>query len=244
MNFRSLRHLPPLLLAAGLLASCGGMKKMTPRYDAKGNFINPYEEGSYEHFTANPDYYPKTYDVWRNVQLLPETNSSNSRLVICLKKQRGLLMRGDEVVMDYPICSGRRSHPTPPGEYKILEKVVDKRSNKYGKIYDAEGACVNSDADSTKDEIPEGGKFVGARMSHWMRLTNDGVGHHIGNVRRYPASHACVRGPSKTVPTVYGKVKLGTPVTVLSDATEFHAPQLNQFSGELAEQKKQQEGES
>jgi len=238
MNFRSLRHLPLLLLAAGFLASCGGMKKMTPRYDAKGNFINPYEEGSYQHFTANPDYYPKTYDVWKNIQLLPTTNSSNSSLVICLKKQRGLLMRGDDVVMDYPICSGIPSRPTPPGEYKILEKVVDKHSNKFGRIYDADGGLVVSDADSTQDTVPEGGKFVGAPMRNWMRLTNDGVGHHIGNVRRRPASHACVRGPSKVIPIVYSKVKLGTQVTVLEDATDLHAPQLNQFASELAEQKK------
>jgi hypothetical protein len=51
-------------------------------------------------------------------------------------------------------------------------------------------------------------------MKYWMRLTNDGVGHHIGPVRRYPASHACVRGPSKTIPTVYSKVKEGTRVEI------------------------------
>lgn len=237
MNFSHLRSLCLLLLAAGLFASCAGTRKMTPRYDAKGNFINPYTEGSYEHFTANPDYYPKTYDVWKNDQLLPTTDASNSNLVICLKKQRGLLMRDGEVVLDYPICSGRSSHPTPPGEYKIIEKVVDKSSNKYGRIYDADGGLVVSDADSTTDTVPEGGKFVGAKMRYWMRLTNDGIGHHIGNVRRYPASHACVRGPSKVMPIVYGKVKLGTPVTVDQDATEMHAPQINKFATELAAEK-------
>lgn len=237
MNAFLLRNLPLLLLATGLCTSCVGTKKMTPRYDSKGNFINPYVEGSYDHFTANPDYYPKTYDVWKNDQLLPGTNASNSRIVICLKKQRGLLMRGDDVVMDYPICSGIPSRPTPPGEYKILEKVVDKSSNMYGRIYDAEGNLVVSDADATKDTVPEGGKFVGAPMRNWMRLTNDGVGHHIGPVRRRPASHACVRGPSKVIPIVYGKVKLGTQVTILEDATELHAPQLDQFASGLAEQK-------
>lgn len=237
MNFPPLRKLPVLLFAAALFSSCAGTKKMTPRYDAKGNFVNPYPEGSYEHFTANPDYYPKTYDVWKNDQLLPTTDASNSRIVICLKKQRGLLMKGDDVVMDYPICSGIPSRPTPPGEYKILEKTVDKNSNKYGKIYDANGDVTVWDADSTIDAIPEGGKFVGARMAYWMRLTNDGVGHHVGNVRRTPASHACVRGPSKVIPIVFGKVRLGTSVTILKDATDLHAPQLNQFSSELAEQK-------
>jgi hypothetical protein len=40
------------------------------------------------------------------------------------------------------------------------------------------------------------------------------VGHHIGPVRRYPASHACIRGPSSVVPIVYSKVKIGTLVIV------------------------------
>ena len=51
-------------------------------------------------------------------------------------------------------------------------------------------------------------------MRYWMRLTNDGVGHHIGPVSRRPASHACIRGPSATIPIVYSKVKAGTRVVV------------------------------
>jgi hypothetical protein len=225
MNRRALFALPLLAVAAALLASCASDKKPVARYDQQGNFINPFPPGTYEHFVADPKY-PKTYDVWKNQEALAATDASNSRIVICLKKQRGLLMRGDEVVIDYPICSGRKSHPTPPGDYTILEKVVDKRSNKYGKVLDAAGDVVNSDADSTTDPIPEGGSFLGASMRYWMRLTNDGVGHHIGPVRRVPSSHACIRGPSGVMPTVYGKVKLGTPVSVVPDATELHAPVL------------------
>jgi hypothetical protein len=194
------------------LSSCA--KKPDPNISktAEG-YVNPYEPGSYAHFTAEKDY-PKTHSVWRNVQLLPNTNSSNAWVKISLKDQRGFLMNGEEVVMDYPICSGTKSRPTPPGDYKILEKIVDKSSNTYGRIYDAEGGLVNGDADATKDEIPEGGKFVGAPMKYWMRLTWDGVGHHIGPVRRYPASHACIRGPSGTIPTVYSKMAVGSRVLV------------------------------
>ena len=70
------------------------------------------------------------------------------------------------------------------------------------------------DADAFNDPIPEGGKFVGASMRYWMRLTWDGVGHHIGPVKRYPASHACIRGPSKVMPLVYSKMKVGSTVVV------------------------------
>lgn len=123
-------------------------------------------------------------------------------------------MNGEDVVLDYPICSGIDSRPTPTGVFYILEKTVDKRSNKYGKILDAAGEVVVGDAEVGLDPVPEGGKFEGAAMRYWMRLTYDGVGHHIGPVKRYRASHACVRGPHSIMPVVYSKVKLGTRVTI------------------------------
>ncbi|MCF7675996.1 MAG: L,D-transpeptidase [Akkermansiaceae bacterium] len=203
------------LLAAAvalLLANCAP-KVPVPLTDASGNPINPFPPGTYEHFTAEPTY-PKTSSVWKNEEVLSRTIPENSHIHILIGKQRGLLMNGDEVAMDYPICSGINGRETPLGEYTILEKVVDKSSNRYGRIYDAAGDCVNSDADATKDEIPEGGRFQGASMRYWMRLTNDGIGHHIGPVKRYRASHGCIRGPSSAIPTVHEKVKIGTLVTV------------------------------
>jgi hypothetical protein len=212
MTFKNISQLCLIGLFA-FLASCA-TKKIDPELSKTDpEYKNPFEEGTYEHFTAEKDY-PKTYDTWTNVQLLPQTNSSNSWVKVSLKLQRAFLMNGDQIVIDYPICSGIASRPTPPGDYKVLEKIVNKRSNLYGKIYDADGVCVNSDADTKSDVVPEGGKFVGAPMSYWMRLTNDGVGHHIGNVRRYPASHACIRGPSKTMPIVYSKMAVGSRILV------------------------------
>jgi hypothetical protein len=209
----SLKYFIPLL-ALFILPSCGLKKTPEPTVTkSEPTYKNPYQPGTYDHFKAEKSY-PKTYNVWTNVQLLPETNSSNSNIKIDLNKQRGFLMKGDEVVLDYPICSGIPSRPTPPGKYKILEKIVDKSSNKYGRMYDADGNMINGDADASIDKIPDGGKFVGAPMKYWMRLTWDGVGHHIGPILRRPASHSCVRGPSKTMPTVYSKVDLGTVVVI------------------------------
>lgn len=195
-----------------LLTNCANQDP-TKRTSTSGQPGNPYPPGTYEHFKAEPSY-PKTHSVWKNEDLLSRTDDSNSHIRIDLPTQRGFLMNGEEVVIDYPVCSGVKSRPTPTGTFYILEKVVDKSSNRYGKIYDAEGKMVNGDADALSDPIPEGGKFVGAPMRYWMRLTHDGVGHHIGPVRRYPASHACVRGPSATIPIVYSKVKPGTMVVI------------------------------
>jgi hypothetical protein len=212
----SIRTITQFAAAAAtlLLASCANQKP-GEQVTKDGKPANPHPPGTYDHFKAEPTY-PKTMTAWKNEDVLARTNPENSSIRISLKMQRGFLLNGDEVAIDYPISSGVPSRPTPPGTYYILEKIVDKHSNKYGKIYDASGAVVNSDADSTLHTVPEGGRFQGAAMRYWMRLTNDGVGHHIGPLpkSRRPASHACIRGPSATMPIVYSKVKLGTRVVV------------------------------
>jgi len=215
-NSQSLKRVVNLFFIAvfaAFVSSCATTDPNVVRYDADGNPINPYPPGSYEHFKFDPSY-PKTFNVWTNIQLLEKTDASNSHIVIDLAKQRGKLMKGDEVVIDYPITSGKRSHPTPKGEYFVTEKVVDKSSNKYGTIYNAEGDRVKYPADITKHEVPEGGKFVGSPMRYWMRLTNDGIGLHVGPLRRIPVSHGCIRGPRATHPIVYSKTKVGTRVVI------------------------------
>lgn len=211
MNPAKLLTTAAAAMVAVFLSSCADQAK--PGATASNKEVNPYPPGTYEHFKAEKNY-PKTSNVWKNDQLLARTDASNSHILISLSKQRGFLMNGDEVVIDYPICSGTASRPTPKGTFDIKEKIVDKKSNKYGRIYDANGECVNSDADTAKDTVPEGGRFEGAGMRYWMRLTGDGVGHHIGPVKRYPASHACIRGPSAVMPIVYSKVKVGSTVKV------------------------------
>lgn len=195
-----------------LVASCANHKPVT-KFDKDGKPINPYPAGTYDHFKAEPNY-PMTKNVWKNDELLAKTDPGNSHIKIDLAKQRGYFMNNDQIVIDYPICSGIKSRPTPTGTFYILEKVVDKKSNRYGRIYDAAGEMVNGNADVILDPMPEGGRFEGAEMHYWMRLTQNGVGHHIGPVLRHPASHACVRGPSGTMPLIYSKVKEGTRVVI------------------------------
>lgn len=202
--------------SAVALSSCSDRVKTndpTPQGGGRSAFKNPYPAGTYENFTAEPSY-PKTYNIFKDQEVLSQTNENNARIILDTTKQRAMLMNGEQVAMDYPISTGRSSHPTPKGNFAILEKTIDKLSNTYGKIYDAEGKVVNSDADIRTDVVPEGGKFEGSPMKYWMRLTYDGIGHHIGKVPRYPASHGCIRGYYTAMPVVFSKVKVGTPVTV------------------------------
>lgn len=179
----------------------------------KAIFVNPYPPGTYDHFRAKN--YPGTTRTWKNESLLATSSSLNTHVKIDISDQRGFLMVGKEVAMDYRVSSGRRNkYDTPPGQFLITEKLKDKRSNLYGTIYDAAGEKVKIDADSREDEVPEGGEFRGAPMSYWMRLTRDGIGMHKGNVNSRWASHGCIRSHYSAVPIVFLKTSIGTPVSV------------------------------
>ncbi|MDF1713507.1 MAG: L,D-transpeptidase [Akkermansiaceae bacterium] len=211
-------YLFPLLLAIAasvFLTSCGNKppKPNPAQTEIKSAVrVNPYPRGTYEHFKF--DSYPGTTRTWKNTALLAKANPSNTKVRIDLSSQRGFLLVNDEVAMDYRVSTGSSRHKTPTGDYKIIEKIREKRSNLYGKILNASGAVVQSNADARKDTVPAGGSFRGASMPYWMRLTRTGIGMHQGNVNRRYASHGCIRTHYSAVPIVYSKTNIGTPVTV------------------------------
>ena len=76
------------------------------------------------------------------------------------------------------------------------------------------GRVVRAGVSLKIDSAPSGTHYVGAPMKWFMRLTDDGVGMHIGILPGYPASHGCIRMPADIAPLFYQKVKVGTPVEV------------------------------
>lgn len=160
---------------------------------------------------AESGWRKKTY---RNKQVLALATSDNISLEIGLDRQRGLLLVNGAIAMDFPIASGKSSHPTPKGSYTIRAKEKDYRSNLYGKIIAPDGTVVVNDADTRRDAVPEGAAFSGASMPYWMRLTDSGVGLHVGYVPGRPASHGCIRLKRDTAKELFGLVKTGTPVTI------------------------------
>lgn len=146
-----------------------------------------------------------------------------TKMVVNVDTQRATLYHKDEVVGWTYVASGITSFPTPTGDFQILEKVKDKVSNLYGKGYDADGKLVNSDFKQGRDVLPPGGKFVAAPMKYFMRLTNDGVGMHIGLISKpgRRASHGCIRLPSKMAPILYERTVIGTPVSIVGNGPDY-----------------------
>jgi lipoprotein-anchoring transpeptidase ErfK/SrfK len=132
---------------------------------------------------------------------------------INLQRQTAYLVRGNRVVLASPISSGRSGHLTETGSFKIIEKELNHYSSLYGKIVDASGRTVVSDADADM-KVPRGGRFIPAPMRYFMRF-HAATGMHAGYLPGYPASHGCVRMPEQYAIQFFRAVEVGTPVRVV-----------------------------
>ena len=103
---------------------------------------------------------------------------------------------------------------TPNGHFTVLEKDPNHFSSIFGSIVDNSGRTVRGGVSLKIDSAPSGTHYVGAPMKWFMRLTQDGVGMHVGILPGYAASHGCVRLPVDIAPLIYQKVKVGTPVDI------------------------------
>lgn len=175
-------------------------------------YKNPFEPTTYAHFVAQPDY-KKSYKVYRDEALIQRQPKKSQSIYVCLDDQRGQYVVDGLVAMDFPLSSGVKAFPTKIGDYKVIQKKEDHASNLYGKMYDAEGKCIDTDAEIT-DPVPEGGKFVGSPMPYWQRLTYAGLGLHVGKVRRKPVSHGCIRLTRDVAKTLYEQTTMGTRVKI------------------------------
>ena len=141
-------------------------------------------------------------------------NPENSRAIVSLSKQRLFLMTGDQIYIDSPISSGKAGHTTPTGHFNIREKDANHRSSIYGNFVDRRGRVVRGGISSKIDSAPSGTRYEGAPMKWFCRLTDTGVGFHIGILPGYPASHGCIRMPPQGAEMFYARVKVGTPVQI------------------------------
>ena len=149
-----------------------------------------------------------------NQSLLRQATSDNTRIVVSIPKQRAYLMIGEKILADGPVSSGRRGHESPTGHLHVLEKDPNHHSSLYGDFVDGSGRVVRGGVSARIDSAPSGTHFAGAAMKWFLRLTEDGVGMHVGILPGYPASHGCIRQSVDGAKLFYDYVKIGTPVDV------------------------------
>lgn len=201
--------LPGALLAL-LLVSCTQQQYQPPaRVSVVSTDRTPYEK-----FVNGSKSYPTVMELYMDENLLAEADK-NSLVVISLRQQRGRLYVKGKVAADWPVSTGVDEHPTPTGRYRVRFKSKEYASNRYGKMYDAKGRCINANADAFTETVPEGGRFEGSPMPNWMRLTFDGIGMHTGKVKAgQRLSHGCIRLPHVVSTMLFDIVEYGTRVII------------------------------
>lgn len=160
------------------------------------------------------DLIRKQEPVKINQSLLKQITPDSVHVVVSLSKQRAYLMTEEQIVINSPISSGKRGHSSPTGHFSVLEKDPNHHSSLYGDFVDGYGRIVRAGVSATIDAAPSGTRFAGATMKWFMRLTDEGVGMHVGILPGYPASHGCIRMPADGAKLFYDHVKVGTPVEV------------------------------
>ncbi len=133
---------------------------------------------------------------------------------IDLGEQKAYFYKSGQLVGVSILSTGREGFNTPTGSFRIQQKDKDHVSSLYGDYVDAAtGAVVQKDIDRSKDKMPKGAKYDGARMPWFMRISG-GVGMHEGFLPGYPASHGCIRMPGFMAEHFFNSVSVGTPVTI------------------------------
>ncbi|HEX8667228.1 MAG TPA: L,D-transpeptidase family protein [Allosphingosinicella sp.] len=107
-------------------------------------------------------------------------------VLVSIPQQKAYVFRGSELVATSRVSTGKRGHETPTGSFRILQKKVKHRSNRY----------------------------ANAPMPYMQRLTSYGIALHAGHVPGYPASHGCIRLPWGFAKKLYGMTDAATRVTV------------------------------
>jgi hypothetical protein len=143
----------------------------------------------------------------------PDAGHGPPKIVINLEEQRAYFYRGDTIIGESNISSGKKGFETPPGTYRVIQKDADHFSGQYGRYVSASGEVVDRDVDRNRDPQPAGTEFRGVPMPYFLRFTG-GYGMHAGFVPRFRASHGCVRMPSDMARNFFEAADVGTPVIV------------------------------
>jgi lipoprotein-anchoring transpeptidase ErfK/SrfK len=108
------------------------------------------------------------------------------RVVVSIPQQKAYVFSGEELVATSPVSTGKPGYDTPAGTFRILQKKVKHRSNRY----------------------------ANAPMPYMQRLTSYGIALHAGRLPGYRASHGCIRLPWGFARKLYNLTDYGTTVTV------------------------------
>lgn len=127
-----------------------------------------------------------------------------------------LLTKAGVLLAEMDISPGMPGSLTPRGTFHITEKMPLKRSNRYGQYVKPDTReIVVAKHWEHRGPKPPGTVYQGIAMPWWMRLTDYGVGMHVGFfIPGQPSSKGCIRAPEEGQRFFYENCRIGTPVRI------------------------------
>lgn len=131
---------------------------------------------------------------------IPENQTVH--LVLKLGQRKVYIYQGQKLIASYPVAIGRPEYPTPTGEYKVFEMIVNPawQSPWTGEV-----------------EAPGSDGSLGLRWIGFLEMPSGVIGFHgtpnVASIGQ-AASHGCVRMRNEDIVKMYEHVKVGTLVRV------------------------------
>ena len=147
---------------------------------------------------------------------------ANRRLIVSIPDRKIVLLEDAQVVKVYPIAVGKRSTPSPNGNFNIASRVVKPAWYQPGKMVE-----------------PGPANPLGTR---WMGLGYKGYGIHGTNMPTSigkAASHGCIRMRNQDVEELFELVQVGDPVELVTEvnsdlAKVFHGDKIENLTATAA----------
>ena len=136
-------------------------------------------------------------------QTLMVVNGVNFNILLDLSDRRLSLRDGDKVIRTYPVCVGKKETPTPTGNFKVTDKMIDP-------------TWYSTTSTGAKGVIPPGDprnelstRWIGFKPAYGFHGTI--FPESIGKAE----SHGCVRLFKEDAEELYEFVVSGTPVKIV-----------------------------
>jgi len=126
--------------------------------------------------------------------------ADSPRIVINIAARTLSLFAGERLVKEYPIAVGRSSSPSPLGEFRVIEKIVDPWWYP---------TTPGMPPVPSGPENPLGYRWIGFADTYGIHGTN--APWSIGTA----ASQGCIRMNETDVEELFPQVAVGTPVTII-----------------------------
>ncbi|MCB1235525.1 MAG: L,D-transpeptidase [Verrucomicrobiae bacterium] len=138
----------------------------------------------------------------------PPQNPENVVVKVSLRNRAAYVLEGDRPLMITPVAIGKPGAETPQGRFRVIDKIVEKRSGTYG--FHVRGGEIRP---GTRGQTPSGWHYVGYPLPYWVEFS-PGYGFHAGAVWPTPRTHGCLRVHPRVAPQFFQIVREGTPVLI------------------------------